>query len=164
MKNLSRKEVFNLIVESLNEADQKDGKTYQWGADEIPKDLAVKIIGGMFSFNSELRDHYIDVVKGGKLEKKPVLLQTLNYLFDQLPKIQLESKRKETVDEIIFIINEIRKDQAFFNTVKKDILDKYKIYYGQHERKSRSELEDLPESDKRLIDSYNHLKKLFPSK
>ena len=97
MKKLSRKETFDLIFEALNEQEEKEGKTYRWGGEggvEISMKDAQGIIKSMFSaFNPELGQHYADVIDGGTLEKKKVLIETLNYLFDELPKASIESKK-----------------------------------------------------------------------
>ena len=93
MKKLSRKEVFNLILESLNEeineqSEDGDNSSLKFGEITIPDVVGKKIMDGFFGEDTALSQHYYKKLKGerGNLDDQKIVLETLKVDFERLRK------------------------------------------------------------------------------
>ena len=174
MKKLSRKEVFNLVMEALNEQDENK-KEYSFGNTTITDDLGRKLMSSVFdSFNKDLGDHYYNILSGkeGTLELNQRILASLKSLFEQLNKnFYNEPKKIDLTEMVMSIINDTReKKEGVYANILPYIFEIFKVYYENNLKEATSELtllspkalgargvSDNLNSDSKLVNFFNIL-------
>ena len=174
MKKLSRKEVFNLVMEALNEQDSEE-KEYVFGDTTVSGDVAKKLMSSVFDeFNKDLGDHYYSVLTGkeGTLKLNQNILSYLKSLFEQLNKnFNNEPKKVDLTGMIMSIINDTRENkESVYLSILPDIFEIFKVYYDTNLKKSTAGLtllspsalgakgvSDNLNSDSKLVNFFNIL-------